>query len=306
MQERRDFIKQVVAAGALAGTARGAEAERSLSSDWPIVFFEKPVQALSYDEIGERLAGMGAQGIEATIRKNGHIKPEQAAKEVPGMLKSLAKSGLKTVIAATDITEAGPRTSEFLKVLRDQGITSYRMGHYRYDNKSRPTEQVAAFRDRLRKLADLNESLGVHGLYQIHSGAVFVGALVWDIVGMLEGIDPDALGLAYDLRHTKNDTGSAWKQAAAVAKPHIRSLYVKDARWEGKRSDKRINVPLDTGFVTREVFDHTSRGLKPMPLSLHMEWGNHQIYPADSAAEAWAMIGQDMKVLRAWRDGLKG
>lgn len=298
MQERRDFLKQVVAAGALAGVAGGADES---VDDWPIVVFEKPVQALSYDEIGERLASMGVQGIEATIRKNGHIKPENAAKEIPGMLKSLKKAGLNTVIAATDVLDADGKTSEFLRVLKDHGITDYRMGHYRYDLKGNPMDQVEGFQERMLKVAELNDALGMQGLYQVHAGAALVGSMVWDVVGMMRDIDPDALGLAYDLRHTRTDAGTSWKQVAAIAKKHIRSIFIKDAKWEGDRSDQRINVPLDEGYVNREIFDHTRRGLKPMPLSLHMEWGEKQIYPRETASEAWEMIERDVKVLRTWR-----
>ncbi|MEP4077061.1 sugar phosphate isomerase/epimerase family protein [Haloferula sp.] len=300
MQIRRDFLKQTIAAGTLAGVAR-ADGHKKPTNPWPILLFEKPVQTLSYDEIGEELAGMGVDGIEATIRKNGHILPENAAKEIPGMIKALAKSGLHQVIATTDITTADKKTEEFLKVLKDNGITSYRMGYFRYAKNGNPMDQVGGYREELNTLAELNEKLGMQGLYQIHSGPSFVGSLVWDLVGMLKGVNPDALGIAYDLRHTRNDTGSSWKQAAAVAKDHVRSLYIKDAKWSGERSDKRVNVPLDTGFVNQEIFDHVRKDLQPMPLSLHMEWGKHSVYPEKTASEAWPLIQQDMEVLKKWR-----
>jgi len=285
----------------MAGVARGSDAASGSSEDWPILFFEKPVQKLSYEEIGDRLAAMGVQGIEATIRKGGHILPEDAAKEIPTMLKALNKAGLDRNIAATDVLDADRKTSEFLKVLKEHGITEYRMGYYRYDKRSSPMDQVDGFRERMLKLADLNEQLGMQGLYQIHSGAAFVGSLVWDVVGMMKGVNPLAMGLGYDLRHTRTDTGTSWKQAAAIAKRHIRSLYIKDAKWDGERTDRRINVALDEGFVSREIFDHTRRDLDPMPLTLHMEWGDHQIYPKEAAPEAWKLIRRDVDVLKAWR-----
>ena len=302
MQNRRHFLKQSIAAGALAGIARADDQPKPEA--WPILLFEKPVQALSYDEIGEQLASMGAQGIEATIRKNGHILPANAAKEVPGMLKSLEKSGLHRIIAASDVTDADKETEEYLRVLKDNGITQYRLGFYRYDRKSTPFEQVEGLRIRMQRLAELNEKLGMLGVYQLHSGhegVGYVGSLVWDVAMMLKDINPDALGLAYDLRHTRNDTGNSWKQAADVARKHIRAIYFKDAKWEGERTDKGVNVPLDTGFVNQSIFNYVRKGLQPMPLSLHMEWGKEQIYPKESAREAWAMIRKDMEVLKKWR-----
>jgi hypothetical protein len=302
MQERRSFLKQALAAGALAGLARADE--KASPRPWPLLLFEKPVQALSYDEIGEQLAAMGFQGIEATVRKNGHILPANAAKEIPGMIKSLSKAGLNTIIAATDITDADAQNEDFLKVLKDNGITHYRLGFYRYGKKGNPFEQVEAIRDRMQALAELNEKLGMHGVYQLHSGhggIGYVGSLVWDVAYMLQDINPDALGLAYDLRHTRNDTGNSWKHAAEVARKHIRAIYIKDAKWEGERSDKLVNTALDTGFVNKEIFDYVRNGLQPMPISLHMEWGKAQIYPKDSVREAWPLIRKDMEVLKKWR-----
>lgn len=304
MQNRRTFLKQAVAAGTLAGVAGANPKSTPKSNPWPILLFEKPVQALSYDEIGEQLAAMGIDGIEATIRKNGHILPENAAKQIPAMVKSLAKSGLHTIVATTDVVVADSNTSDFLKVLKDNGITRYRMGFYRYARKGNPMDQVPAFREKLLGLAELNEQHGMQGLYQIHSGhdgVGYVGSLVWDVVGMLKGINPKSLGLAYDLRHTRTDTGHSWKQAADVAKQHIGALFLKDAKWIGERSEKRANVPLDTGFVNQEIFDYVRKDLEPMPLSLHMEWGEHPIYPKESAQEAWEMIRQDIEVLKKWR-----
>ncbi len=298
---KRTFLKQGIAAAALSGVAR-AEKTTSETSDWPIILFEKPVQALSYDEIADRLAGMGIQGIEATIRTDGHIKPENAAKEVPGLVKSMAKAGLSTIIPATHLNLPDEHTREQLKIFRDNGITQYRMQHYRYSKTGDPLAEARSHRETLLKLAEMNAEIGIHGVYQIHSGWHIAGALIWDAALMFEGIDPDHIGLAYDLRHSKTDTGLSWKLAAQLAQKHTRALYIKDAKWGGERSDKLVNVPLDTGFVNQKIFDHVRSGLSPMPISLHMEWGEHQVYPSDKAQEAWKLIERDIAVLKKWRD----
>ena len=92
-----------------------------------------------------------------------------------------------------------------------------------------------------RDLAAMNKAIGIQGLYQNHSGGRYLGALAWDAAYMLDGIDPDVLGVALDLRHLRTDTGSSWKTAVQALRPHVRSIYVKDAIWSG-RSDKLENV----------------------------------------------------------------
>lgn len=267
---------------------------------WPVLVFEKPVQAMSYEAMGEALNHMGAHGIEATIRKNGHIEPERAEEEVPKMVAALAENEQGAWIAATDILKADDESAELLKILKENGIPFYRMGHLRYDMETDPLTQVRALREQCAELAALNTEIGIAGLYQLHSGSGYVGAMSWDAALLLEEIDPAALGLAYDLRHFRTDSGLSWETALSVAKKHIRSIYVKDARWVGERSDILENVPLDTGYVTQKIFEAVRKDLPPVPISIHMEWGETQIYPAEKVNEGIAKIARDVKTLRDW------
>lgn len=304
MATRRQFLHQAGLAAAASGLVRGQHSsppELGGAEDWPIVLFEKPVQGLSYPEIADEVAKMGLRGLEATIRPGGHILPENAVRELPGMMKALEAAGLDTVIAATPLIEATPETSDFLKILRDHGITKYRTEYFRYSKDGDPLAEMRSFRDRAKKLAELNASLGMEGIYQLHSGWKYAGSLSWDMALILEGIDPQHFGLGFDLRHTKTDGGNSWEMTERLTRKHTRVIYVKDAKWGGENSNKLVNVPLGTGFVTQKMFDQVRKNLSPSPISLHMEWGKHQLYPAATAREAWPLIRQDAEVLKKWR-----
>ena len=307
MSTRRDFLRQTGMAAAASGLAHAQDTpippEQLLDTKtaWPIVLFEKPVQGLSYSEIAEEVAKMGLRGLEATIRPTGHILPENAAKEIPAMIKALNAAGLDTVIAATRLIDATPETSDFLKILRDNGITKYRTEYFYYSKDGDPIAEMRGFRKKAQELAELNASLGMEGIYQLHSGWKNAGSLSWDMALILEGIDPKHFGIGFDLRHTKTDSGSSWEMAERLARKHTRAIYVKDAKWEGEKTDKRVNVPLGTGFVTEKMFDRVRENITPSPISLHMEWGKHQLYPAETAREAWPLIRQDAEVLKKWR-----
>ncbi|MEN8866174.1 MAG: hypothetical protein ABF381_11380, partial [Akkermansiaceae bacterium] len=110
---------------------------------WPIVIFEKPIQTLDYDRMGEELAKMGVQGIEATVRKGGHIEAKDAEIEVPKMVESLAKNGQKALIATCNVNSADEKNADFLRILKANGITRYRMDYFRYDLKKDLLPQVA-------------------------------------------------------------------------------------------------------------------------------------------------------------------
>lgn len=302
MIKRRRFLQQAGVSCLAGGLAKGQQQEETeaKSTDWPIVFFEKPVQNLSYGEIADELAAMGAQGIEATIRKGGHIEPENATKELPGMVKALGAAGLDTIIAASQIIKADQKSRDYLMALRDNGITRYRTNYYRYSKNGNPLAEARGFRDEAKALEELNAELGMQALYQTHSGWRFVGSLHWDAALIFEDIDPAHFAVAYDLRHSKTDCGLSWEISARLIREKMRAIYVKDATWSGPRGNELKSTALDTGFVTQDMFDDVREGQQPMPISLHLEWGKHKLYPKDEAKDAWPLIRQDMEVLKKW------
>lgn len=299
---RRRFLRQIVLASA--ATVTGARSVAAPAPGWrdvPIAIFEKVFEALNYDELADAVAQIGADGIEATIRDNGHIKPESAAEEVAKMQAALERRGKRIVIAATDVRRADqPLAAPLLKTLKANGVSHYRLGHYSFDLDRPLKPQMAEFAARARELAALNQEIGIQGLYQNHSGERFLGGLVWDAATLLDGIDPHALGLALDTRHLIKDTGSSWKTALAACKPHIRSIYVKDGLWFGPRGDQYKDVPLDTGFVNAGVFREIRRGLPPLPLCLQMEWLGYRVFVKHEIPTAIAGYQRDLATLRRW------
>lgn len=298
---RRNFLKQAATVSLTTAAAPMLLAQEPERPKDPIAIFEKVFEGLSFGELADAVAQTGADGIEATIRPGGHIEPVAAADEVPAMQAALRERGRRIVIAATQIGRVDePSTEPLLRVLKAQGITHYRMTHYQLDSKAPMLRQVRNFAAQARELAALNREIGIQGLYQNHSGGRNLGALGWDVALMLEGIDPNALGLALDTRHLRKDTGSSWQTALAACKPHIRSVYLKDGAWYGPRGDQYKDVPLDTGFVNREVFDRIREGLPRMPLCIHMEWLGYRVFEKQEIPAAIEAHQRDIATLRRW------
>ncbi len=304
IQNRRRFIATVGWCGAVTALAGVTTASTSQTA-WPIAIFEKVFEGLNYEELADAVVQTGADGIEATIRKGGHITPESAADEVPKMSQALKARGKSILIAATSIAKADdPDTFATLKAIKAAGITHYRMAHYRLDLQQPLLKQVRQYAAQARELAALNKEMGIQGLYQNHSGSSpaqgYLGALGWDLALMLEDIDPAQLGIAFDTRHLRMDTGSSWHTALAACRPHIRSIYCKDGLWFGDRGDQYKDVPLDTGFVNQKVFDAIRQGLPPVPLCIHMEWLGYRVFPKSEIPDAIAAHQRDVATLRRW------
>ena len=162
------------------------------TNEWPIAIFEKVFEGLTYEELADAVAQIGADGVEATIRPQGHIEPAVASDEVPKMAEALKRRGKRIVIAATHIRNVDePHTESLLRTFKSLGITHYRMGHYDLDLNRSLKPQLADYAATARDLAAMNKAIGIQGLYQNHSGGRYLGALAWDAAYMLDGIDPD-------------------------------------------------------------------------------------------------------------------
>lgn len=244
-------------------TAAGADSNR-------ICAFIKFIQSLSFEELATNIAAMGFDGIEATIRKDGLIEPEEAPDELPRLVESLRRHGLEITVMTTGVVRADdPVNQQLLRTAAKLGVQQYRMGYFRYDLRQSVTEQLEQFRPALRDLAALNRELGITAVYQNHAGAGYVGSTVWDLHLLLRDIPPSEVGIAFDIRHATAEAGISWPVLFNVARPHVQAVYVKDFVWEGR---KTVNVPLGQGQVSPEFFPLLQQSGFSGPVSLHVEY----------------------------------
>ena len=258
-----------------------------------ICAFVKFVQTLSYDELAERIADIGFDGIEATIRDKGQILPEQVPDELPKLVEALKKHDLEISVMASSVNRADqPHTERVLRTAASLGIKRYRMEYYPYDLNRPVAEQLVELRSVVKDLAVMNREFGITGVYQNHSGAYAVGATVWDLHELFRDYSTDEFGIAFDIRHATVEAGLSWPVLFNVASPHLGAVYVKDFVWEGKKPE---NVPLGTGRVDKSFFTQLRKADFAGPISLHVEY-----LPEAGVAENLAAMKNDLATLKSW------
>lgn len=264
-QSRRQFIRVGMVAAAMAALPSSPAAPRKAP---PIALFEKPLQFLSYRELGEILAEIGFDGVEATIRRGGHISPERAVDELPEYVEGMKASGLEVLVMATSVTAADePHSPELLQTAAKLGIKRYRLGGFGYNPPTPIFKRLDDIKSRWQELAALNRELGITGLYQNHAGSKNVGGPIWDLHYLLKDISPAELGVAYDIRHAMVEGSSAWPISWQMIRPWVGAYYVKDFVFDGARAR---NVPMGKGIVGTKFYDELKRIGVPSPVSLHV------------------------------------
>ncbi|MEO6005443.1 MAG: TIM barrel protein [Opitutus sp.] len=308
---RRDFLARAslgLAAAYALPRAFGAAADSNSSATasasngakrhFDIAGFEKHFfEKYSPAELAETFDEMNLD-VELTVRPEGHVKPANAADELPVLMAALAarKRRIQT-IATSFVRPDEPHIESTLRTAQKLGIRQYRHRGFSYVAGKPIKAQVADFRSQAREFAAINRQIGITALYQNHAGADAVGAAIWDIDSILDDIDPNLFGVALDCRHLMVEQGRAWPTAIRLISPRVRSLYVKSFRWD---RDKTIETPLSEGIVQKELIDQVLADHPNVPVCLHVEHLKLQPVPFAERASTVEAFRKDAAVLRGW------
>lgn len=262
----------------------------------PICVFTKPFNSLSFDTLADRIAECGFDGIEAPIRKGGHIEPAEVEDQLPKLVEALRKRDLEITVMASDVNDPNdPVTAKVLRTAAALGIRRYRMKYLNYDLKRSVVDQLDEWRPRFRDLAAMNRDIGIRAIYQNHASGRILGAALWDLKHVLEGIPVDHIGIAYDIRHATVEGNMSWPITLNAVLPHVDTLYVKDFVWVGKQVQ---NVPLGEGHVNPRFLEMMKDSGFAGPISLHEEYLDHR--KPELVPQHLAAIKQDLATLKTW------
>ncbi len=293
---RRGFLAAASSAAAAQVLAQSPGESESRRSENKICVFTKPFNSLSFDQLADRVAELGFDGIEAPIRAGGHIEPTAVEDRLPELVEALAKRKLEVTVLTSDVNDPDdPLTKRVLRTAATLGIKRYRMKYFKYDLADPIAEQLESWRPRLRDLAAMHHDYGIQGLYQNHAGTQYMGAALWDLKEVLRDIPVGDIGVAYDIRHATVEGATSWPVTFDAIRPHVAAVYVKDFRWHGKKVE---NVPLGEGNVSPTFFQMLADADFSGPISLHEEYLDHR--PPELVPQHLAAIKKDLATLRQW------
>ncbi len=252
--------------------------------------------AQTLDEIG--------LDLELTLRKEGHITPEKAPDELPVMAAALAKKKRKILWVALDTVRPDEKHWEkAVRTAKSLGVPQYRHRGFRYERNKPLKAQIANFNSMAKEFAAANKEIGIQAVYQIHAGQAMAGSAAWDLDMILDGIDPQHFGVAFDTQHVMMEQSLAWPNAVEILAPRTVALCVKSFKWEG---DKTVEVPLGQGRVKKAIVDQVIAAHGgPLPVCIHIEHfldknGKLAPVPFEQRAAIVDAFRADAKVLREW------
>ena len=239
-----------------------------------LVVFSKHLANLNYEDLGKTAKEFGFDGIDLTVRPNGHVLPERVAEDLPRAVDTLRKHGLTVPMITTELTSAtDPAAIPTLRTAAALGIPFFKPGYWRY-SPGPVDPQVKSTGAEVHRLAMLagehKVAMGLHN----HSGN-YIGEAVWDSWAMIHDLDPRWTGFYYDPGHAAIEGGLGGHDVSLrLALPRLKMISVKDFFWRKDTSGwKSTWCPLGEGAVDWKSVMGALRGAGyDGPISLHQEY----------------------------------
>ncbi|GAB3507841.1 sugar phosphate isomerase/epimerase [Spirosoma knui] len=255
--------------------------------------FSKHLQFLNYTEAASVAAELGFDGLDWTVRPNGHVLPDRVETDLPKMVDAVKKAGLSTSMMTTAVGDSNDATDRrLLKTAAGLGFRYYRMNWYRYLPDKPMPETLQAYAQKMIGLGKLNKELNLVGCYQNHSGEL-VGGSVWEIWEMLKNADPQHTGVQYDIRHATVEGGLSWKNGLRLLESRVKTIALKDFRWTKKNGRWEVeNTPIGEGMIDFTTYFQLLKKYQiQVPISVHLE------YPLGGAENGATNITVDKKIV---------
>ncbi len=274
---RRHFLNTAALATAALATGRLHGEPGPVGDAPPVHVFSKHLQFLDYEELGTKAAELGFDGVDLTVRPGGHVEPANVTRDLPRAAAALRAAGLDLVLCTTALTTMeDPAAERLLDAIAEAGFRQLRLGWHRYPADLSLPAALEHFKPVAHALATALQQRGLQGAFQNHSGAAYIGASLWELWQILDGIDPAVLGLQFDIRHATAERGLSWPNEFRLAAPKIASLALKDFKWIENPATGRgmvVDTPLSAGWVDWAAYAALLREhALTAPASLHFEY----------------------------------
>src|ERR1700684_3498774 len=282
---------------AMSGAFRAHTKDTSQPSDGTpeklkICVFSKHLQWTNIAEAAAIARDIGFDGVDLTVRAGRHVLPERVKTDLPAAVEAVHRAGLTVPMISTEITSVQtPHVEAMLRTASQLGIRQYRWGGLTYPANQGIGERLDALKPQTKALAELNQEHQICGMYHTHSGPGLVGAPIWDLWTLFQGLDPRWIGVNYDIGHATVEGGyGGWIASSRLIKNQMRGIALKDFAWQQNKEknihpdpfDKSLGIedawvphwcPTGQGMVNfAGFFDIVKKNGFSGPVQLHFEY----------------------------------
>lgn len=246
LSRRNVLIGAGLSAAAQITNQRGGATPAEGESKLKICIFSKHLQWASVAEMARYAKELGFDGVDLTVRSGGHVLPPRVRTDLPAAVKTIRSAGLEVPMITTGITRADAEAAAVLETASELGIRHYRWGGLTYKAGQSIIGQLDEMKPQVKQLAELNRKYDVCGMYHTHSGPGLVGAPIWDLFILFEGLDPRWMGTNYDIGHATVEGGyGGWIDSSQLMRNQMSGIALKDFKWMKNVQGETFHDPFD-------------------------------------------------------------
>ena len=196
-----------------------------------IVRFTKFWAHLSVEEMGERAAALGYDGLDLVVRESHPIHPGNVAERLTASVRAWASHNIdcSLITSETALIHAKDRdTRTLFSAAADAGVPRIKIGYFVYRPGTDYTLTWEAARRALDGFSTLARETGVQACYHTHGGTC-LGSTAAGRRHLLDGFAPEYLGAYPDLGHLAVG-GEEARFALTMLRERLSAVAAKDAR----------------------------------------------------------------------------
>ena len=222
-----------------------------------VCLYSQHLIKVEYEAVGMVLRDLGFDGCDLAVVPGSHIPPQQAGSDLMRGIEAIAGVGLEVPIITTAMVNANDIYGrQILNIAGFMGIGVFRPGYWKWGNAPDLEARVAEVQRDMIQLASIARAYNV--AMAIHNGpSDSVGASVWDVAGIIRGVDPRWVGYNLDPGYATENAGAGGiGTLLRLVTPKLKAVTVRDFTWTKDASGamKATPCPLGEGVVDWKPF----------------------------------------------------
>src|ERR1051326_4633309 len=230
--DRRQFLQTSSLAMSAAALGSSAFAQAPAPAKSGLVVYSKHLQWLrTPQDVATAVVDIGLERLDLTVTPApGHVDPAKAKTDLPAFVAALKQRGIAVPVVTTAIVDAdSPNAEAILDAASSAGVTHYVWGGLTYQAGTPYQAQLDALKPRVQKLAKLNEKYKIKGLYHPVAGATNVGSSFFNILEVLQTVNPQFTAIQYDTASLLQPVRDVLVSHLRLGAPYIGGMALNDA-----------------------------------------------------------------------------
>jgi len=182
-------------------------------------------------DLAKAVVDLGLGSTDLSVGGAGaHVDFAQVKTALPAFVNGLKAGGIAVRCVTLPIVDAdSPGAEAALDAAASSGIGYYTWSGLTYEPGKDLQGQINALKPRVQKLAKLNEKYKIKGLYHPVAGVTNVGSSFFDILEVLQTVNPQFTGIQYDTASLLQPVREVFVSHMRLGAPYIGGMALNDA-----------------------------------------------------------------------------